>query len=423
MKSMFYGWWIVIAAGMGLAVSPGPIAFYSMGTLMEPLQQLYGWDKAQISLAATVLTLSILIATPIVGALVDRIGPKRVLVVSMVGFAVGMACVPTVQTLRGFYGLYFAIGIICAGANTLAYMHLISSWFNRRQGLAVGIASAGMGIGFAIVPSVTKYLVELGGIAAAYRGLASLILVGGVPVILLLVRERPSDLGLRPDGADALQDLLPAPVAEGATASTAVRMRQLWFILAMFVTGAGAIYAMALHLVSIVEEIAPNSNTAIQAATLLGIMAVFGRVFAGWMFDRYFAAHVTAGIFSAAALGTLTLSTGASGAWPYVGSILLGICSGAEGDALAVLVKRYFGLRAYGKIYGYAFCATMTGVASLPYVMGLGYGYFGGYSETLQVFALVLLGAAVLAAQLGPYPVYESHGSSSNSTERSARHL
>lgn len=407
MRPIFHGWWNVTAAAVGLAVSPGPIAFYSLGTLMQPLQASYGWDKAQVSFAATLLTLAIIVTTPLIGALVDRIGPKRVLVPSMVGFALGIACVPLVDTLSGFYALYCGIGIVCTGANSLAFMKLLSSWFDRHRGIAVGIASAGMGAGFAVVPAVTRFLVDYGGLAAAYRGLAGLILFVGVPTVVFLVRERPADLGLYPDGVKAPPQTAPIVPISGATTATAVRMRQFWSILAIFVFGAGTIYAVALHLVSIVDTITPGTRGSIQAATLLGITAMFGRVFAGWMFDRHFAAYVSCGIFFAAALGTFVLATGAAGPWPFIGSALLGICSGAEGDALAILVSRYFGLRAYGKIYGHAFCATMIGVATLPYLMGLGYERAGGYSDVLKVFALLLLGTAILAVRLGPYPTYE----------------
>ena len=80
-------WWIVLAATIGLAVSPAPIAFYSIGVLMQPLSEAFGWSMSEISLAATLLTIAIVLTTPVIGILVGRIGPKKVLIPSMLGCA------------------------------------------------------------------------------------------------------------------------------------------------------------------------------------------------------------------------------------------------------------------------------------------------------------------------------------------------
>ena len=401
---IFYGWWILLAATIGLAVSPAPIAFYSIGVLMQPLSEAYGWSKSEISLAATLLTVAIVLTTPVIGILVDRIGPKKVLIPSMLGFALSLFALSFAASLTTFHILYFFMGVICAGANSLAYMRLLSYWFDRRRGLVVGIATAGMGLGFTIVPGFTQFLVDQGGAGSAYIGLGLLVLCAGVPVVSLIVRDTPEQCGLAVDGG-AVSD---APEGDktvtGISSVQAIRLPRFWIITGILTLGTGTIYSLALHLVSIVRIIEPETGMSILAASIIGVMMIIGRLLAGYAYDRIYAPWVTAGIFLSAAAGTLLLATGMPGIWIITASILLGLASGAESDALAILVGRYFGLLAYGKIYGHIFCASLIGISVFPYILGLGYDYFGNYTEVLYICAALFGLSVILSFSLGPHP-------------------
>lgn len=409
MKTSYRGWRVVGAAFTGLAVSPGPIAFYSLGVLMGPLEAQHGWSTAQVSLVATILTVSIIAIMPLIGAAIDRFGAKQVLLPSMVAFALTLACAGFAPNLGMFYVTYAAIGLVCAGANSVPYMRAISMWFDRRRGLAIGIASAGMGTGFALVPAYTQFLVDRGGAAAAYIGLGALILFVGVPIVALFFRNGPRAVDLeaaefgthRGAGPDSL---------EGASASQALRMYQLWILLIVYACAAGSVYGTAIHLVPAVQHIDPSGGKAVLAATLFGITAMVGRVVAGFLCDRFFAPYVAAGVFLGGAAGIAILAVGAPGIWPLVAALLIGFCSGAEGDTVAVLCSRYFGRRAYGKIYGHAFSATLVGISIVPYMVGVGFERLNGYRGPLLIVAVVLGVGAMLILRLGPYPSYDAMG-------------
>ena len=401
---IFYGWWILLAATIGLAVSPAPIAFYSIGVLMQPLSEAYGWSRSEISLAATLLTAAIVLTTPVIGILVDRIGPKKVLIPSMLGFALSLFALSFAASLSTFHVLYFFMGVLCAGANSLAYMRLLSYWFDRRRGLVVGIATAGMGLGFTIVPGFTQYLVEQGGAGSAYIGLGLLVLCAGVPVVSLIVRDTPEQCGLAVDGGEVSDTPEGDTIVTGISSAQAIRLPQFWIITGILTLGTGTIYSLALHLVSIVRIIEPDSNMAILAASIIGIMMIIGRLLAGYIYDRVYVPWVTAGIFVCAVAGTLLLATGMPGYWIIAASILIGLSSGAESDALAILVGRYFGLLAYGKIYGHIFCASLIGISVFPYILGLGYDHFGNYTEVLYICAALFGLSVILSFSLGPHP-------------------
>jgi MFS family permease len=400
---------MVAASALGLAVSPGPVAFYSIGVLMQPLRTARGWSAAQVSLTASILTASIFVMMPIVGIAVDRYGPTRVLLTSMVAFGIALALAGGVHTLHSLYLSYALIGICCAGANSLAYMHVLSAWFDRRRGLAIGIASAGMGIGFSLVPGYTQFLVDRGGPSLAYLGLAALVLLLGFPVELALLRNRPDpgEATVEQGTRDVESD---RQGPSGASVRDALRMRQLWMIGLIFVVVDGTVYGVALHLVSIVRAIDPGSDRSILAATLFGLTTVVGRVFWGFLFDRLFAPLVAGVMFMMGAAGIALLAFGARDGWPLIASLLIGLCSGAEGDALAILVSRYFGLRAYGKLYGNIFAATMIGISAAPYLLGMAYEHFGGYDWSLFTAASLLAACAVLTIFLGPFPRYQAGG-------------
>ena len=401
---IFYGWWILLAATVGLAVSPAPIAFYSIGVLMQPLSEAYGWSRSEISLAATLLTVAIVLTTPVIGMLVDRIGPKKVLIPSMLGFAFSLFALSFAASLSTFHILYFFMGVLCAGANSLAYMRLLSYWFDRRRGLVVGIATAGMGLGFTIVPGFTQYLVDHGGAGSAYTGLGVLVLCVGVPVVSLIVKDTPAQCGLAVDGGEVGDTPEGDNIVTGIRSAQAIRLPQFWIITGILTLGTGTIYSLALHLVSIVRMIEPEPGMSILAASIIGVMMIIGRLLAGYIYDKIYAPWVTAAIFLSAAAGTLLLAIGLPGVWIIAASVLIGLSSGAESDALAILVGRYFGLLSYGKIYGHIFCASLIGISVFPYILGLGYDHFGSYTEVLYICASLFGISVILSFSLGPHP-------------------
>lgn len=401
---VFYGWWVLLAATLGLVVSPAPIAFYSIGVLMQPLSELYGWSTSDISLGATFLTIAIVLTTPAIGILVDKIGPKKVLIPSLLGFSLSLFAMSSVASLTAFHVMYFVMGVVCAGANSLAYMRLLSFWFNRRRGIVLGIATAGMGLGFSIVPPFTQFLIDQGGPGSAYAGLAILVLCIGVPVVTFIVKDTPEQCGLSVDGVDAGKEAEGSNVVTGLSVSQAIRLPQFWIITGIITLGSGIFYSLALHFVSIVRIVEPDSGMAIMAASIIGIMMMVGRLLAGYAYDKLYPSWVTAGIFVCATAGALLLATGMPGWWIIAASILIGLASGAESDALAILVSRYFGLLSYGKIYGHIFCSILIAISIFPYIVALGYEHFGSYTEVLYIFAVLFGLSVILSFSLGPHP-------------------
>jgi nitrate/nitrite transporter NarK len=151
-----------------------------------------------------------------------------------------------------------------------------------------------------------------------------------------------------------------------------------------------------------------SAQSAAFATSLFGGALLFGRVWAGHLLDRFFAPYVAMGFFLVPALGLFLLWSGAAGGWAFVAAILVGMGLGAEVDMIAYLVGRYFGLLAFGEIYGYLFAAFAIGGGLGPFLMGSGFDATGSYSLALGMFVVMTLVASGLMPQLGPYRIWES---------------
>ena len=147
----------------------------------------------------------------------------------------------------------------------------------------------------------------------------------------------------------------------------------------------------------ITAERAALANSAMGGALLIA------RLVSGYLLDRFFAPHVAMSFFGGAAIGIGLLLSGASGATSFLGAFLVGLGMGAEGDIIAYLTSRFFGLRSFGEIYGYGFAGYVLAGALGPWLMGVGFDRTGSYGLVLAGFLVATLLAAVLMLKLGPY--------------------
>jgi len=167
-----------------------------------------------------------------------------------------------------------------------------------------------------------------------------------------------------------------------------------------------SVHGCLMHLVPLLTDHGVSPQNAALAASLLGAALLLGRVGAGYLLDRFFASAVALCFFCGATLGFVLLWGGATGELVFAAAFLVGLGMGAEGDIIAYLVSRYFGLRAFGEIYGYAFAAFTLGGVVGPLLMGMGFDATGSYRLVLGVFVVTSLIAAGLMTRLGPYQVW-----------------
>jgi MFS family permease len=175
-----------------------------------------------------------------------------------------------------------------------------------------------------------------------------------------------------------------------------------FFLITMSVIGC------LIHLVPMLTDRGVSARNAAFATSLFGGALIIGRVGTGYLLDRFFASYVAAFLFVGAGLGILLLWSGATGGAAFAAAFLVGMGVGAEGDIITYQVGRYFGLRAFGEIYGYILITYTLGGMVGPLLMGFGFDATGSYSFVLGTFLLATIGAAGLMMQLGPYRAWEA---------------
>jgi MFS family permease len=154
---IFYGWWVVLAAGIGSFLSYGPVIAFTFGVFIKPLSEEFGWQRADISLGFSLSLLMLSATAPLTGRLVDRVGARAVIVPSVLLFGAGVSCFSVLSgSLWQFYALYLALGVVAVGAATLPYLSVVSHGFDKRRGLALGLAMIGVGLGAFVMPSLAQ---------------------------------------------------------------------------------------------------------------------------------------------------------------------------------------------------------------------------------------------------------------------------
>jgi MFS family permease len=401
----FYGWWIVAVSAIGLGLGYAPIIVYSFGVFIKPLTQELHSNRASISLAFTLANLLQSVSSPLAGRLADRFGARRVILLSSVIFALLLVSSHLLSPkLWDFYVFYGLLGFVGSGPAPIPYVKVISRWFDRRRGLALGLTMFGIGSGAILMPALAQRLITMLGWRSTYMVIGLLVLVVSVPVVAFFLKESPEEMGLLPDGAIAARQAAERQnTREGMAWSDARRSKAFWLMVgAIFLVGA-SVHGCVVHLVPLLSDQGVSSNRVALATSLLGSALLIGRVGSGYLLDRFFAPRVALCVFGAAACGIALLRMGAASGLVLLAVFLIGLGMGSEVDIIAYLVSRYFGLRAFGEVYGYAFASYVLAGALGPWLMGLGFDRSGSYGSVLVGFFLATLLAVVLMTRLGPY--------------------
>ena len=391
-------WWIVFGATVSMLVAQGPVILYTLGLFIKPLNQEFGWDRASISAAGGIAAICSAITIPFVGSLIDRWGVRTVLLPVIVLCASSVALIAFTPNLILVLMLLFAItGVLGAGQGPLGYAKVVSSWFDDRRGLALGITMSGIGLGAALIPQFAQLLIGSLGWRAAYFGLGFLTLMIAFPAVFLFIREpieKKTTAGAA-QGQSVASDRLPDLEVREALGG-----RRFWLIACALLLVSTVTQGMVVHTVPMLTDKGYSPETAASLMIAVGLSTMAGRLLSGYLVDRIFAPYVAAFFFVLPCLGIYLLD---STAWPVAGIISLGLASGTEIDLIGFLTSRYFGMKRFGQLYGYLFASFVVGSAIGPYMMGLAFERLHSYRPALLTFGAFMLVASAAILSLGPY--------------------
>lgn len=399
-NSNFYRGLIVFACAVGMATGAPTFLIYSFGVFIEPLTEGLQTGRGAVSLALSIGLLGNLAAGPLIGMLIDRFGARRLILIGIVSLALVLAGFSFVQTIFHLYAAALLLIFLGAGTGPITYTRLIAVWFNKRRGIAMGLALIGIGIGGALLPIVSQTLISDYGWRMAYRYLGVILFVISFPLLFLVLRDRPSSAP-----AEAKAKPLPqeASVEEGLSVRDAIRTREFWLVACGFMIVAMGNSGGLVHLPPILTDAGLTAERAALYAGMMGIGVTVGRVAGGYMLDIFHGPYVAVGFLLGPFVAYSFYQSGLDPNWALVPVLLFGIGMGAEFDVMPFLCSRYFGLKNYGVMYGIMISAYSIGTGLGPPIMGFGYDRFGSYEVSISIAMGALVVGSLLISRLGKY--------------------
>jgi MFS family permease len=389
-------WWVVGGAVVGLFVCNGPVLSFTFGVFLKPIMADTGWHRSSVSFALSVGGIFSALAVPVLGRMMDRWSIRRVALPGIVLYSLCVALVGLSPASFWGFTLLFALAETTSAIQTpLGYAKAIAAWFDRRRGLALGIAMSGIGLGGFVIPQLANLLIERVGWRGAYAALGLLTLVIAFPAVALWIREpRPGEGEQRAAAAITQQP--------GLTTREAAGLSRFWILGAAFFLVAVAINGTVAHVVPLLTDRGLAAASATEILGAFGLATLAGRLLAGFLVDRIYAPHVATVFFLAPIAGFAFLAS-ATGSLPAIGVVLMGLGLGTEIDLIAFLISRYFGQRAFGELYGYFFMTFGLGSSLGRFLGGFVFDMAGSYNPALIGAAVTLFVAVILVNRLGPY--------------------
>ncbi len=397
---VFYGYWLVGFAFLCLTVCIGCGSFV-FSLFVSPLQAELGWGRGEIMVGFTLFWLMMGVASPLFGRILDKHGARRAIPLGAVIMGFGFVVLSLMNGLPQFYLGYVLVGVGAAGIGPVPTSAIVSNWFKRKRGTTVGITSAGIGAGGVVMAPIVGYMLESYDWHAAYLAMAVIVWAAIIPLAFLLVRTRPEDVGLHPDGASHADEIPPGTAGNGLVWGFTLRQAALtlpfWLIALSYLFGnfssMGGLQAQVPNL----NDIGYPTATAAAALGAIGFGSAVGKVFFGWLCDRIqprWASAIGLSLQCTAVLILLQVRPDSSMGLIWAYSLLMGFGAGSWLPTMSMLVSRSFGLAYYGSVFGIVNLAQSVGTAIGPLVAGVMFDSMGTYRWAFILFA-ALYGIAI----------------------------
>src|SRR3989440_9216593 len=355
--------WITLAIASGL--------YFSFPVFFVALLDEFGWSRGATAAAFSISSVVQGVLSPVVGILVDRLGPRRI----MLGGAglLGVACV-LASRIGSLWSLYLVVGVLAAtGLCAVSWVPsgtLIARWFTGRRGSMLGLAFSGMGAGVLVIGPLAQWRIPGHGWRAAYVVLGVGTLVVLLPLVWLGVREAPvAAAGARGEVVGPS----PEPVGAAGEVGDALRTRAFWALFFAYLCTPLAVFSVVTHSVAFAVDHGFARLFVAGIFGLTGLLSVAGRILFGVAADRIGRAPAATISYGCTALGTLCLL--GLELWPhaaalYAYALFFGLGFGARGPIITAMASQLFPGRRFGVIYGMLSVGNGIGGGNAPGVGG-----------------------------------------------------
>lgn len=398
-------WWIVAASLIGMIVGPGTAVIFVTNVFMLPVTSELGWTRGEFSSGLLASAVASPILTPLFGRLMDRFGIHKVALpaATLYGLALASFSLMNKDSIWQIYLMFGCASGFGAAVGPIVYSKAITAWFDKERGLALGIATCGVGLGTFAIPAMAQFFVSSFGWRTGYIAVGVTTWILSFGMVSIFVREPPGYLERLRTTQDAETAAGRHPF--GLSARQAILGTHQFAILFIIflIEGTANNGILSGHFVPMLLD---RGYTAPQAVGLLGasgLAAMAARVIVGWCLD-----FVNGPVFSAVVMllpvcGVGLLWSGVAAPAPFFAAVCIGLAIGAEVDMLGFFASRYFGRRAFGTLYGLIFAAFTAGIGLGPVILGKGFDAYHSYNPVLAVYFVALIVAALLFLPLGTY--------------------
>ena len=387
------GWLLAVSCLAGMTI--GSVMMYSLGAFVVPLEEEFGWSRAQITLGLTVTTLSGAVLAPFAGALLDRWGPRRI---ALPGALVALATIAMLafatESFALWLGLWFLLSVGAIGVTPTIWTMAVASNFQKARGLAIAVAFCGSSVSAIIMPILATWLIDTYGWRAAFPMISGIVAVVLWPVLFFGLRSK-ADEAVKPGLRGAAKQSAPAGPGVLNLRDAIFSPQFIKLALAAFLFTAAGI-GLVSNLIPVMSSMEFSRAQAAGIAGLLGVASFTGRLITGYLIDR-FDSNMIAGALVSFPVFSCMILLNAQGdpLLAAVAVVILGLSLGAEVDVIAYLAAEKFGTARYGTIFGFIASSWYLATAIGPVLISLVYDLTGTYNLALYVamplFALVSL--------------------------------
>jgi len=392
---IFYGWWLVGVAAFLLTLMSLTV-FQGLGTILVALERQFGWSRTALSGAFSLARVEGAILGPVEGFLVDRVGTRKMVLIGYILMGLGFIWLGQVKTLWEFYASFMIISLGSGLGGWLAIIAMVNNWFTRQRTFAMASAMSGIHFGGLLVP-----LLALGIETFEFRGAATII---GVFLLIVVgpaakvIRNRPEDMNLQPDGdTERLSEsVLTEDEEPDFTAGQALRTPVFWILTIMQVASSIAIVTLALHLVPKLTDMGMTLSGAGTVVLAYTIVALPSQFLSGYFADRLPKTLMIAIFLAIQGIAITIIAFADSVLLAYLFAVLYGIGFGGRNPLTTAIRGEYFGRKAFATIMGISQFPMNIGMIGAPLFAGYMFDTTNSYVIPFSVFAILTFFGAFL---------------------------
>lgn len=395
-------WPLLIAATVGLAFGLQNLGLGTFNLFVVPLSEDLDWDRGAVSLGFSIIACTMAGLAPFHGTVVDRWGVRRTVIPAVIGSAAVYAAFAFVGSeIYWFYGLCLLLGVLGAGTMPTAYSRVIVSHFSARRGFALGFAMAGAALILAGFFPLIQAIIDVYGRQPAYLAIAVFCVCVPLP---LVIKWMPDKAGIR-TAQELVRD---NQDVQGVTLKEAMQSLPFWLMSAGFTLAGTIISAVLGHLVPLAQAHGVSGAQLFLVGPTVALGLIAGRFIVGIMLDRFSGSRVVLVVLLFPLLGMSMLASGATGLIALLALLLHAIGAGGESDTMAYLASRYFGIKAFGAIFGTMYAAFIIGYAVGPLILGYSQQFTGNYEKGVDIVVVIAAITLVPFFVLGRFSYHHS---------------